>query len=233
MSNHGWVSLAKHVSERRICLLCSDLMKPAVKEFNPKLLYVLKLLGYVQDVIELTHLNNSSDLLLTVEAAVKPCVLIRMQEHFAFHLKKMLKLAKQGKCIVLFHANYIPFLRPKLLKLIPCLVWNLSRETNVKEAGFQYSFINKCWINKRQALFQTRKPLPVLLDAVDNICCKLYLRKSPNKLSKRKIAKRLQRVYRTKVLCAIIIQQAVKQWLYRPNAALGQQIVNRLYSYKK
>lgn len=194
------------------------------------LLYVLRCLGVVQDVHHLRVQNNIPSFLSLVEASCKPCVIIsyNLVQPLHFDLRMLLQLAYEGKCLVLFMTSFLTAMPVEIMGLVPCLLWNMSYYVNIPYVALHSRLVNQCMQQKREALLHQG---PILCDGVDNICCVLNL--FDRDLAFGNIVVRMQRLYRFKVFCATVIQQAVKQWMYRPNACLGKKIVCRLYACTK
>jgi hypothetical protein len=224
--NRGWYFTAQQVSKRRVCLVSASRQIHALYD---ELLHTLLILGIVKDVLFLSNENNSPGFLLQVEAAYKPCIVIQnhvFDDNLGFEIERLIELS--ARCIILFVTPYVTSVPEKYLQHIPLLLWDVSYFVHVPYVAQYHRFIEKCMFHKRQALLHNG---PVLFDEVDNICCTLNL--FDYDLAIGHIVVYMQRTFRWKVHCVIVLQRFIKKYLYRPNAALSQQIISRLYSCKK
>lgn len=232
MSHYSWYTLVKQVQKRRILLVHSSATFLRVR--LPNLLYYLRMLGVVKRVIKLTDDNHDCNFLSVVANATKPCVLVKLLREpgdYQFYFNGLVRLAKEKKCILILHTRNVRTVSHELVKHIPCLLRNFSSRMNMFEEAIHCSIVLPFWLQKRGELFVTEGPL--FLDRVDNMCVTLNFTSKINDSRFEDVVMQMQRFYHVKVGAVVVIQRAVKQWLYRPQACLSQKIVQRLNCCKK
>ena len=232
MSHYSWHTLVKQVEKRRILLIQSGSTFLRVR--LPNLLYTLRLFGLVKSLIKVTDRINDPNFLSVISNANKPCVLMkapRKTEACPSYFKGLIRLATEKKCILLFYTRNVLDLSPNVTKHMSCFLWNFSRLVNMFEMARHCPIVTMFWKQKRGELFVTEEPL--LLDTVDNMCVTLDLNASLHESQFGAVVVRMQRNYQVKARAVIVIQRAVKQWLYRPQMCLGQKIIQRLNCCQK
>jgi hypothetical protein len=232
MSHYSWHTLVKQVEKRRILLIQSGSTFLRVR--LPNLLYSLRLLGLVKKLIRVTDSINDPNFLSVVSTTIKPCVLMkapRGSEDNLFYCKGLIRLAKQKKCILLFYTRNVLDLSLNVTKHMPCFLWNFSRLVNMFEMARHCETVTKFWKQKRGELFVTEGPL--FMDTVDNMCVTLDLNATLPESQFGAVVVRMQRNYQLKRVAVVVLQRAVKEWLYRPQTCLGKKIVFRLNCCQK
>ena len=229
MSHYSWHTLVKQVEKRRILLIQSGSTFLRVR--LPNLLYCLRLLGLVKNLFKVTDTIDDPNFLSVVSTTIRPCVVMKAPQATESYHKGLIRLAKQKKCILLFYTRNVLDLSHNGTKHMPCFLWNFSRRVNMFEVARHCNVVRKFWVQKRGELFVTEGPL--LLDKVDNMCVTLDLNATLPERKFGAVVVRMQRYFQLKTVSVVVIQRAVKQWLYRPQMCLGQEIVKRLNCCKK
>ena len=227
MPHYSWHTLVKQVEKRRILLIQSGSTFLRVR--LPNLLYTLRLLGLVKSLIKVTDRINDPNFLSVISNANKPCVLMkapRDTEDNLFYYKGLIRLAKEKKCILLFYTRNVLDLSPGVTKHMSCFLWNFSRLVNMYEMARHCHIVQKFWTQKRGELFVTEGPL--FMDTVDNMCVTLDLNATLRECKFGAVVVRMQRNYQVKARAVVVIQRAVKQWLYHPQIRMGKRVVERL-----
>lgn len=232
MSHYSWHTLVKQVEKRRILLIQSGSTFLRVR--LPNLLYCLRLLGLVKNLFKVTDTIDDPHFLSVVSTTIRPCVVMkapRGTEACPSYFKGLVRLAKEKKCILLLYTRNVLDVSFKVTRHIkPCFLWHFSRLVNMYEMARHCHMVAMFW-PKRSRLFVTEGP--VLLDMVDNMYVILDLNAT---LSERKfgaVVVRMQRYFQLKTVSVVVIQRAVKQWLYHPQTCLGLKTVHRLNCCKK
>lgn len=232
MSHYAWHTLVKQLEKRRILLIQSGSTFLRVR--LPNLLYCLRLLGLVKSLIKVTDRINDPNFLSVVSNANKPCVVMkapRGTEGIPFSFEGLVQLAKENKCVLVFYTRNVLDLSYNVTKHMPCFLWNFSRLVNMFEMARHCHIVQKFWTQKRGELFVTESPL--LLDMVDNMCVTLDLNATLQESAFEALVVKMQRYFHLKTVSVVVIQRAVKQWLYRPQTCLGVKIVQRLNCCQK
>lgn len=222
----GWGFVARHIEEERFCLISSH---QNVETFMRNTVRTLRLINAVKDVIIADeHLNLES-----IQNLNKPCVVlynnVYTQRHVIWLLYKLLHIPQ---CIVLLVSPFITAVPPSFLAIIPCILWEKSYFTSVPYIASRCPMINKFMEQDRMVLMQQGQS-PVLCNGRRNVCCKLNLELFEHEGHTLQLVIHMQRQFRAKRFYATVIQQAVKEWLYRPQTCLGQKIVYRLNCCQK
>ena len=227
MSHHSWHTLLKQIEKRRVLVIQSGSRFLRIQ--LPNLLYCLRLLNLVNSLIKVTDGMNDPNFFSVVSKANKPCVLMKAPldtENGLFYFKGLLRLAKEKKCILLFYTRNVLDLSPTVTTHMPCFLWNFSRLVNMFEMARRCHVVQKFWAQKRGELFVSEGPL--LMDIVDNLCVTLDFHSTLQESGFEALVVRMQRYFQLKTMAAVVIQRAVKQWLYHPQTCLGKKVVKRL-----
>ena len=216
----GWAFVARHVARERICLLSSQ---SNVEDMLLKLIKTLKLLGIVENVIVVDDNVSFS----AVCDKRKPCVVldtasVYTQRHSIWILYRLLYIPDS---VVVLVSSFITAVPQSFLQFVPCLLWEKPYWVHLPHISGRCPIIKKLMEQERSAFLGGGH---VLCIGRRNVCCKVDLGNSEALVCQTVV--KAQRRFRSKRLCAIVIQQAVKQWLYRPQSSLGKQIVERLTS---
>jgi hypothetical protein len=182
------------------------------------LLYALKCLKLVDSVFMLTEANKK----LNVEKVLskkRPCVVL---------MGDVLSEAEFGalltwpRVMVLVHTQYILSLPLPYLNTLMVLLWNMRYRVDVPGVAFRCRVVHQFMRQKRVVLLTEG---PLFMNAYTNFCASVnFQRWVPFGYT----VTRLQRRFRRRQHCAIVLQRAIKKWLYSPNMCLGQRIVHRL-----
>jgi hypothetical protein len=219
----GWGFVARHVARERVCLLSSQ---ANVEDMLMKLIKTLKLLSIVENVIVVDD-NVSFSAVCNIE---KPCVVLDTscgytQRHSIWILYRLLYIPD---CVVLLISSFITAVPESFLQFTPCLLWEKPYWVHLPYIARSSSIVKKFMEQERRAFCGDGH---VFCIGRRNVCCKVEL--DDTCLTEALVSQRVvkaQRRFRSRRLCVIVIQQAVKQWLYRPQSTLGKQIVERLTS---
>jgi len=182
------------------------------------LLYVLKCLKLIDSVFLLTEVNQK----LNVEKVLskeRPCVVLMGDVLSDGEFGALLALPK---VMVLVYTQYILSLPLPYLETLMVLLWNMRYRVDVPGVAFRCRVVHH-FMRQERVVLLTEGPL--FLNAYTNFCASVdFQRWVPFGYT----VTRLQRRFKRRQHCAIVIQRAVKQWLYNPNVCLGQRIVHRL-----
>lgn len=226
MSHYSWHTLVKQVEKRRILLIQSGSTFLRVR--LPNLLYCLRLLGLVKKLIKVTDNNYDPQFLSVVSTTIRPCVLMKAPRDIdcPSYFKGLVQLAKEKKCILLLYTRNVLDVSFKVtFYMKPCFIWHFSRLVNMYEMARHCHIVAMFW-SKRGRLFVTEDP--VLLDTVDNMYVTLDLNVTLSECKFEAVVVRMQRYFQLKTVSVVVIQRAVKQWLYHPQTCLGLKTVHRL-----
>ena len=218
----GWHFLATQFLKRRVCVISSQKKSVLVN----KLIYVLRVLGEIEDVIHATRECDDSRFLSQVASTAKPpCVVIDYLSVYprSWNLDVLIFMAHQKKCLLLFTTSFMAALPVYILQFAPCLVWELGYHVSIPLIAAHSPLVNHFYQQDRDALLHRG---PIFCDGVDNVCVTLCLEGESTCFSD--LVTQIQQHFRKKVTSAKTIQRFIKQYLYRPDQGLGQAIVQRL-----
>lgn len=220
-SSRGWGFVARHIAKERFCLISSSAKAEAMCQTTIK---TLQLLGLVNNVVQVDETFD----LEQVRNMSKPCVVFYMNGYAQRHLLWMVSiLLLFPDCIVILVTLFITAVPEFLLHKLNCILWDQPYHVSVPFIALRCPMIKKFMIQGRRAL---RVRGPMLCNGNTDLCCLLDVDVYDviREALVWQLVVRAQRRFRARRLCATVIQQAVKQWLYSPHSSLGKHIVDRL-----
>lgn len=182
------------------------------------LLYVLQRFNAIDRVFMLTERNQALDL-ETVQLSSKPCVVLMGD---VLSDSRYLELLLIPSCMIIVFTLFIVILPPVYLDSMVVLFWNMNYQVNIPFIASRCHLVKHFMRQEHRVLLEHG---PIFLNGFHNLCCSITLDRW---LPFGSIVVSLQSKFRRRQHCLVILQRAVKQWLYRPGACIGQQIVFRL-----
>lgn len=217
----SWGFVARHIARERFCLLSSPHNSHSLQH---NVIKTLKLLGFVNSVVIADELFVPD----SVTNMSKPCVLFYMNGNIQRHIIWMLyKLFQIQNCIVFLVSQCVTLVPDFLLRNMTCILWDKPQHTSIEYVAQNCPMINKFFRQLRRALLDQG---PVLCIGNKNICCTLDFEVYTilKDVLFWQIIVGKQRQFRKNRVSAIVIQRAVKQWLYRPQSKWSHHIIQRL-----
>lgn len=205
---YGYGFLARKLLQRRRLLL-------AGVSYNVcrELLYTVQLL-----------LGNSA-LWVFTEPLKRPdipegeeCVVV-IFEYDMLMYRDFIWLLSLPNCMIVVMTRFVLEMPLLYLNAFSCFLWNVRGHVDLPYVAQHYRVLEQFVSQDRHCLGQQGL---VFGSEVDNVCCKINLTPWVPFGS---LVTQVQTRFRYRKHCAIVIQRAVKQWLYRPDACLGQQII--------
>ena len=217
----GWGFVARHIAKERFCLISSS---AKADDMCHTTINTLQLLGFVDNVVQVDDTFN----LEHVRGMRKPCVVFHMNGYTQRHLLWLVNiLLLLPECVVILVTLFITAVPEFLLQKLNCIVWDQPYHVSVPFIALRCPMIKKFMTQDRRAL---RVRGPLLCNGNTNLCCLLDVEVYDviREALTWQLVVKAQRRFRARRLCATVIQQAVKKWLYDPQSILGKHIVQRL-----
>lgn len=224
----GWAFVARHIARERCCIVASPSNSESIVNNIIKSLQILGLIDQVLSVEDTYDIDRW-------QPPAKPCIVFQptfdnvvwrnwlpMYRNWCRALEHT-----SSPCIVICVTSHITQVSSTILNTMPCILWDLSYFVDVPRIAERCNMINTFMTQERRALL---KHGPILCVESNNMCCPLDIDMNTMicEALLRQLVVKAQLRFRARRLCATVIQQAVKQWLYRPQSSLGKNIVERL-----
>jgi len=219
MLQRGWGFVARHIDQERFCVLSSAQNMDYLLQNTVQAL----LLKGVVDKVFIVGRDN-----MDVLTCTRPCIVYYVDKnpHSLLNMYNFFLDLQSCNYIVLLVTPYMTAIPDLFQPLISCIIWDVSYYTNVPLIAMHCPMIKKFMLQGREALL---KQGLILCNGQKNMCCCLDLAPLFYESEwERRIVIPLQRRFRVRRFCATLLQRAIKEWLYRPYASLGQKIVSRL-----
>ena len=228
--SRGWAFVARQIERERLCLVSSVQHSTSMLTL---LLKTLKVMGIIQHVIvdlddELYDGLHDS----LWHSSEKLCFVFYSDNSNVQRIHELYTLYK-NKYILLVVTRYLTSVPVVLLPLVPCMLWEMSYFISVPFVANYCPMIKRFMDDHRMALLYQG---PIFCSSSFNLCCPLNLPGINERLftfSIHELFTPSQRRFRKKRTSVMVIQRAVKEWLYRPEVCLGQKIVYRLNCCQK
>lgn len=207
---YGYGFLARKLLQRRRLLLAGVSHSVCME-----LLYTVRLLQGPQNMYLFTGREplNRSDVVFQTS-----CVVVILGYDTLMY-RDFIWLLSLPHCILIVMTHFVLEMPMLYLHAFTCFLWNVRGHVDVPYVAQHYSVLQQFVSQNRSCLWQ--KGLLFGSEA-DNVCCNINL--GPW-VPFGYLVTQAQTRFRHRKHCAIIIQRAVKQWLYRPDICLGQQII--------
>lgn len=220
----GWAFVARQVEKERLCLISSVRYSSIMLTY---LIKTLKVMGIIQHVV--VDLDDGLYDMLH-DSATKRCLVFNCDNSNVQRIYELYTLYK-NKYIVVVVTRYLTSVPGVLLRLVPCILWEMSYFVSVPFVANYCPMIKRFMDDNRMALLYQG---PIFCSSATNICCALILPGiNMRHLNMHKLCTQSQRRFREKRNSVMVIQRAVKEWLYRPEVCLGLKIVYRLNCCQK
>jgi len=214
---YGYGFLARQLIQKRRLLLVESRGR---QFYNVRfeLLYTLKLLLGNTELVVITE-----PLYLPEIPTHGECVVV-IFEHDMLSVRDFMCLVEHPNCMVLYIPYSLSNVGSFYLNQFPCFLWYVVEYADVLYMAQRYRVVQHLVTQNRQCLPPWQEGLLFGSDT-DNVCCYIDLGPRTNYAQ---FITQAQDSFRHRKHCATLIQRAVKQWLYRPGAGLGQHVVSCL-----
>jgi len=217
---YGYVWLARQISRVGSALLVNQ--RP---EKVTQLVYTLQTLGLVnKEVVWVTESSHTPPMFCRPTAPGVYCVVLCDNSVlYNCDVQLLTDMISSKQFLLLVCTTQVGTVPPFYLQYLPCMLWNMGRYVHVPWVAGMYHVVNKFMRQERSALLHQGD---VFLDDTTDCCVTVDLR--PRFCGSAVLICHLQRAFRTKRRAAVTLQRCLKQWLYRPDAGLGNKIIVQL-----
>ena len=213
---YGWVA-------RQISRVGSALLVNQHQDKILQLVYTLKTLGLV----------NKQEFWITERMTVLPeittpgvhCVVLWDNSVlYNYDVQLFTNMIQSKQFLLLVCTSQVGTVPPFYLHYLPCMLWNMGRYVHIPWIASMYHVVNRFMMQERSALLHHGD---VFLDVTTDCCMPVHLVTSRYYGVVVRVMN-MQAWFRKKRTAVVTLQRYIKQWVYRPDAALGHKIIQSL-----